>query len=135
MLRPLHFGMALLAGLAACVLPTDTCACTYPLPAAVVFGIVRTAADLPIAGARVTVRVSRAPCAALAETSRFLAEATTTVAGLYRVVTHGPDAGITCVHVVTTVGDESASAIATVESRRDSRQGFLDSVRVDLRLR
>jgi hypothetical protein len=134
MLRTRHLAAGLIAGLGACLIPTDTCACTPPLPAAIVFGDVRTSAGDPVADVLVTVRASPAPCTAGAEGSPFTAQTMTGTSGRYRTLTHERTAGVICVHVRATIGEGSIAATATVQSRADGRENFLDSVRVNLQL-
>ena len=135
MSRRAYAGAGVLLAMVACIFPTDSCACVYPPPAAKAFGFVRDAADAPVAGAIVRVSASRAPCDPASPTSPFTVEVASRADGRYDAVAHAPAAGSTCLVVrATSVGGASASATAVVRSRMDSREEFLDSVRVDVQL-
>jgi len=135
LIRRTHVGAALVLAITACIFPTDTCACTWPPPSAKAFGFVRGATGSPVAEAAVTVSAARAPCDASAQTSPLTVQTSTIADGSYRVVILAPVVGSTCVFVrATSAGGASASATAIVQGRMETREAFLDSVRVDVQL-
>lgn len=134
-IRRSHVGAALLLAIGGCIFVTDTCACTLPPPSAKAFGLVRGATGAPIAGATVTVSASRAPCDATSQTSPLTVQTSTLADGSYRAVTTAATDGSNCIVVrATSAGGASAFATGIVRGRLETREAFLDSVRVDVQL-
>jgi hypothetical protein len=133
MIRRVHIGATILAALTACIYPTHSCACTVFPPGAIVYGVVRTAADAPLAGVHVETRTARAPCTESVESSIYGNSETTAADGQYRIYAPATDPGATCVLVSASLGELRASATVTVQSKTPYNNTVFDSIRVDLR--
>ena len=128
-------GFTAATALGSCTFVTDTCACVFPSPAAIVFGTVTRATGAPASDAAVVVAMWQPPCDPLPPNLPTGRHTTTDGQGAYRVVMGTAAEGLQCVRVTARVGMAEAGRVATVESRfHRGGENQLDSVRVDLTL-
>ena len=123
--------VAVPALVAACIFPTDSCACVLVPPSAIAFGTVVTTGGAPIPGARVVHEVGTgSSCGGTA--SGALDVATTDADGSYEgQLGILPDAAA-CVRLrATSPGFTSATAIGTVEGKASADPAALARVRFD----
>jgi hypothetical protein len=128
-------GFAAVGTLGACIFATDTCACVLPLPAALAFGSVTSAAGAPVAGATVLAATWQPPCDPAPIDRLPSGETTTDAQGAFRLVFGASAEGLQCARVTARLGTAEASRVVTVQARPDvGARPNLDSVRVDLTL-
>lgn len=121
-------------GIAACIFPTDSCACVRAAPSGVVEGRVAHASGAPAAGVLVKLSVAATPCPAASYTAHLLSPDTTKTsdAGAYEmpVVLDFGSPGTVCIRVTAT----SATGISVVSSptRLTLSGSASDHARVDI---
>lgn len=126
-------GLAALIALGSCGLVTDTCACTWPVPAGRAIGTVTLSAGGPAAGATVHASTWRPPCDPVPSGLFPMGETTTNDQGTYRLEFAANVEGRQCARITARLGAAEVSKVVTVDARLQGN-GPLDSVRVDLTL-
>lgn len=127
--------LATAAGMS-CTFVTDTCACTLPVPTAVLAGAVQTAANAPASGALITVEpVLDAPCSAVAQDPLIVVAMSD---GRFRHVAPGYTSGSQCFRLFARPAGAATgptSDTANVIILFGGPKAVPDSVEVLLRLR